>query len=165
LELLYLWRLDIHSYDAFVGSGRVFATQNDHIYLTTTPDNLVSFSAHAMIINNGQYVEANNPSVVKVSNSDWRMTYTAGMINNMNNPCYSTSQDGGNWNPNTANSSDLIKMNGYANWSNANVNGGNVIFKDTNGLWHLYFVDFNNPVAVLHATSTDFVNYSYQGLL
>jgi hypothetical protein len=59
--------------------------------------------------------------------------------------------------------STLIAMNGYAGWANADVNGGNVVYEDPSGLWHLYFIDFKAFPGVYHATSSDFVHFDYVG--
>src|SRR6202012_4099841 len=75
---------------------------------------------------------------------------------------YATSSDGVNWSPSSGSSNYLLNMNGYPNWANADVNGGNVTYKHSAGIWHLFFIDFTNFNGVFHATSSDAVNYTYQ---
>jgi hypothetical protein len=140
-------------------------SQNDRVYLTTTADNFNSIGAHATMIDHGQYIHANNESVVKLASNDWRMVYTTYTNNGLNKPCYAFSTDGGSWTPNSGNSAYLLNMNGYASWATADVNGSNVIYRDNSGIWHLFFNDFNAWPGIYHATSSDFVNYTYEGAI
>jgi hypothetical protein len=144
--------------------GEIVATPNDQISVTTTDDNFGTFGAHALAIGNGSYVHCNNDSVLQLGPNDWRMVYTT-YDGTLNKPGYATSNDGVHWTPSSGNAAYLLDMAGYSNWAAADVNGGNAIFRDPSGTWHLYFVDFSasSPGGVQHATSADGVHYVYQG--
>jgi hypothetical protein len=138
---------------------------NDRVSMTTTNDNFMNISnLHSTIISNGTFQHANNECVFKVSSTDWRMVYTT-LPNgsNINKPGYATSLDGVNWTPAAGSWSYLLNMSGYSNWIAADVNGGNTIYREPNGTWHLYFIDNPRFDGIHHATSTDFINYTYVG--
>lgn len=146
------------------------SNQNDKVYLQNSRDDFLTFqnpdgsanSVGTTVIQQGVFIHTNNESVIKVGSNDWRMLLTTYPVADQNKPMYATSSDGINFTPNAGTLSNNITMTGYPNWADADVNGGNVLYFE-NGVYHMYFVDFNN-FAVHHATSTDFVNYTYQGV-
>ena len=150
------------AWNIYFGGWDGSATGNDRLYLTTTGDDFLTIGAHALIIDHGVFQHTNNDSTLKVADGDWRMVYTCAS-GGINKPAYSRSTDGSTWTPNVGTTSTLLNMTGYPNWAGADVNGGNVVYRDDQGTWHLYFIDFNNFTGVHHATSTDFVNYTYVG--
>lgn len=141
---------------------------HDRVSITVSNDNFITFNPHVQVINNGVMFHLNNETVIKKPDGSWLMYYTTyGGSPMLNKPGYATSSNGVNWTPNAGNNSYLIKMSGYSNWSNADVNGSNVILYE-NGIYHLYFNDFRSEenghaFAVHHATSTDMVNFTYTG--
>jgi len=140
--------------------------QSDRLSMTTTGDDFKTFGAHKLIVDKGSFIHVNNDCTVRVSATDWRMMSTCygPPAGNLNKPCYATSTDGVNWTPNAGNGAYLINIAGYAGFASADINGSNVIYKHTDGVWHLYFRDFHDPTPEIHhATSTDFVNFSYVG--
>jgi hypothetical protein len=139
--------------------GNVNTAWSSKLYATPLS---TSTSLGTTVIQQGVFVHTNNESVIKVGPNDWRMLLTTYPVANQNKPMYATSSDGINFTPNAGTLSNNITMTGYPNWAGADVNGGNVLYFE-NGVYHMYFVDFNN-FAVHHATSTDFVNYTYQGV-
>jgi hypothetical protein len=153
------------SWNVYFGGWDGSATGNDQISMTTTSDAFGTFGAHVLDIGHGSYTHCNNDSVLRLGASSWWMVYTTYPDGTVNKPAYATSTDGVHWSPSSGSASYLLSMSGYANWTNADVNGGNTIYKDASGTWHLYFVDFSSGSAggVLHATSSDGVNYAYQG--
>ena len=151
------------SWDVFFGGWDGSTTGNDRVYRTTTSDDFGSFSAHSLVIDHGAFVHTNNDSTIEAGPNDWRMMLTA-YDGSTNKPMAATSSDGVTWSPSSGTSSALITMSGYPNWASADVNGGNVIVKDPSGLWHLYFIDFQNFTGVFHATSSDFKAFTYQGV-
>ncbi|GAA0726099.1 hypothetical protein GCM10009430_32740 [Aquimarina litoralis] len=133
----------------------------DNIYLTTSNDDFLSFKGKSHVISNVNYRHANNCSVIKQGNSDWKMLYTAYPLNGKNKPHYGTSTNGGRWVFNKP-----ITMSNYPRWAQTNSDGGNVLYFE-NGTYHLYFTDYNYPDAdfrVHHATSTNFIDYKYKGV-
>lgn len=141
---------------------------HDRISVTVTNDNFLTFNPHVSVIDKGGMTHMNNETVIKTADGIWRMFYTTyGGSPAINKPGYATSTNGVNWIPSSGNASYLLNMSGYANWSNADVNGSNVLYYE-GGTYHLYFNDFNytstgHAFAVHHATSTDMVNFSYTG--
>jgi hypothetical protein len=141
---------------------------HDRVSISVSYDNFLTFGAHSVMIDKGVMNHCNNETVIKQSNGTWLMYYTTLQYSPaLNKPAYATSSDGASWTPNAGSTSYLINMSGYNNWSNADVNGSNVIYYE-NGTYHLYFDDFNyastgHSLAVNHATSTDMVNFTYTG--
>jgi hypothetical protein len=153
------------SWNVYFGGWDGSSAGYDQISMTTTADNFNSFSAHSLVIGNGSYIHCNNDSTLKLGANNWRMAYTTYPNGTTNKPAYATSTDGIHWTPSSGSSAYLLKMSGYSNWTNADVNGGNTLYFDSSGVWHLYFIDFSSasPGGVLHATSLDGVNFTYQG--
>jgi len=138
--------------------------KHDRISLVSTSD-FQKFSQHHLIMNNGSYKHVNNPSAIKISNNNWHMYYTTFENNyNTNKPAHSFGMEGIDYSPDYGTKSALINMFNYDKWPSADVNGSNVIYFE-NGEYYLYFVDFNNFIGVLYATSRDGVNFTFQGLV
>jgi len=133
----------------------------DNIYLTASADNFLTFKGKAHVISNVQYEHANNCSVIKEGDNDWKMLYTAYPLKNKNKPHYGKSTNGLNWNFNNP-----VTMSNYPAWDQTNSDGGNVLFSE-NGLYHMFFTDYNHEnqdFRVHHATSRNFVDYKYKGV-
>jgi len=144
----------------------------DQIFVNVTHDDFMNFDAsHALVINHGsEMAHVNNPSVLKLTSNLWVMDYTNDPNDDPshNKPGYSTSPDGVIWTPSAGTAAYFLNMSGYPSsdnpdWGGANVNGSNILYVDANGLYHLYFFDFNGPFLMHHATSTDNVSYTYVG--
>lgn len=135
----------------------------DRVYIRTTYDTFNTFQEPVQQIFSMTYEHVNNESVIKVSDSEWRMLFTTYPNNATNKPGYATSINGANWTPMYASPSNLISMVGYKNWENADVNGSNVIYYE-NGKYHLFFDDFNKPTSVFYATGTTANTYTYEGV-
>lgn len=152
------------SWDVFFGGWDGSPTGNDRIYRTTSPDDFATIGPHSLVIDHGVYIHTNNDCVVQLAAADFRMMYTT-YDGSTNKPATSQSSDGQTWNPSSGTAAALISMTGYPNWAGADVNGGNVIYREPSGTWHLYFDDFQSFPGVHHATSTDFVHFTYVGKL
>lgn len=153
-------------WNIYFGGWDGSASNNDRISMTTTADDFTTFGPHALVVDNGVFVHVNNACVVHPTSGPWRMAYTTKLPGPPpNRTAYAMSSDGRSWTPFESDEAHYIGMVGYPNWSTADVNGTNVIYLEPNGVWHLYFDDNNNPVGHLHATSTDGVNYVYQGVV
>jgi len=87
--------------------------------------------------------------------------------NDRNKPAYFTSPDGKTWNgepaPYAAEYSDIITIEGYEGFEDADINGMNVIYRDGDTL-HLYFNDFKNFGPVFRAESADGKHFEYKGV-
>ncbi|WP_080647802.1 discoidin domain-containing protein [Variovorax atrisoli] len=149
-----VWRIYFHGWDG------VSAPLYDRIYTTVTFDDYLNFDAHYLQIDHGNCQNVGNESVVRVAPGDWRMTYTCMRSDNLNKTGYATSGDGANWSPN-AGGSTMINVTGYPNWAAGDYNGVNPIIKDSNAVWHYYFMESSTNPGVEHATSTDGVNFAF----
>jgi hypothetical protein len=147
----------------------------DRISLVTSKDNFNTFSPHIRVIDKNEYTHVNNASAIKLDNGQWLLYYTTHPnINNSNKPAMSISTNGLNWSPSSGTKSAALKMSGYPNWDNADVNGSNVIYYQ-DGIYYLYFDDFTrlDPKAppqlgllegVYYATSSDGKSFTYRGI-
>jgi len=152
------WRLYYHGYD--LSSDGVY----DRIYTTVTYDNWGTFDTRYMIVNHGDFWNVGNECVVWLSANEWYMSYTCGIIDGQqttDKTGYSTSTDGANWTPSQGDYDYMFTVTGYPDWANGQYNGVNPIIKVGN-TWHYYFMDSRYNDGVEHATSTNFVNYTWQ---
>jgi len=155
----------VSNWNIYFGGWDGTSSGNDEISIVNTQDNFYTFKPHYVMISHGSYDHVNNENVIKLDNTSWCMLYTTFPNDGTNKPAYATSDNGARWTPRSGNTDFLITMNGYPSWGSADVNGGNVIYYE-DGVFHLYFIDFKNPTGgVLHATSLNFINYSYQGVV
>lgn len=134
---------------------------HDSVSLSVTSDSFITMNAHVPVIATGTTHNLNNPSVIKTTDGRWFMVYTQeepqlgpdGATSMINKPGISWSADGLAFSP-SAGGQTFISMGGYPfNWTQADVNGGNVLL-EVNGTLHLYFVDFKSRKhSVYHATA------------
>jgi len=141
---------------------------HDEISVTVTLDRFQSFNPHAKQIEHGSVKHVNNPSAIKVNDTLWAMVYTQGSAG-MNKPGISTSQNGVTWSPRSGGlTSALVTMEGFSAFSDADINGGNVIYYDkARDALHLYFVDFKQlrNHSVFHAISSGIsTHFTYTGV-
>ena len=134
------------NYNIYFGGWDGVSSCHDSVSITVTPDNFMSFNPHVPQIATGSVIHVNNPSTIKVNSNLWIMVTTQLQVNpQLNKPSIATSSSGVGWNPNQGGvASANIEVYGYPyNWGSADVNGGNVLYRDpSTGLYHLYFVDF-----------------------
>lgn len=158
---------NVTAWNVYFGGWDGTTDQHDRVSITVTGDNFNTFGPHVLQVDHGVFTHLNNESVIKIGTNNWRMYYTTYAAGGLNKPGYATSSDGASWTPNSGSTSYLLNMSGYANWSNADVNGSNVIYFD-GSTYHLYFTDFNSTANghtwnVHHATSSDGINFTYTG--
>ena len=160
------------SWNVYYGGLDGTSVWGDQLYETNTNDNFITLGARSFAVTNVEpnFHDVNNDCPLYVGPNDWRMVYTVvgtSTTEGKNRPAYSTSTDGVHWTPSKPDTAHLLNMTGYSTWATtANVNGGNVIFRDATGVWHLYFDDIDTAAQqgiIHHATSSDFVNYTYIG--
>lgn len=144
--------------------GWDYVAVHDQVSITVSLDSFLTFGARYIQIANGVFHHVNNENVIKKPDGTWLMYYTTlpSPTSNINKPGYATSTNGVSWSPNAGNNNFLLSMNGYINWTGANLNGSNVLYFE-NGVYHLYFTDFSVPV-IHHATSSNGINYTYNGI-
>jgi len=157
---------------------------HDRIYLAKTFDNFMNFGNHTLAVDNGVWNLVGNETVVKVSNTDWRMAFTAlpgsnscvmdsdcasghcdsGNCRIYNRPEYGLSPDGTYWTPNAGDTAHLLPaVQGYPHdWSIADINGCNVIYFDGTQ-WHFFFQDdstVTKDYRIQHATSYEGIGWN-----
>jgi hypothetical protein len=141
-------------------------TGNDRIYTMWTDDFLTFHDRH-MVIDHGVYVHVCNCCAIRLPDGQYRMMCTAypHQEGGLNRPAAYSSPDGLTWNgtlPYVAQYTDLITMDGYAPFDQADMNGMNAILYE-DGWYRLYFGDFSNFDAVHRASSRDFRHFTYDG--
>lgn len=142
---------------------------HDQILMTTSADDFMSFGGRSLQIASGTQNHVNNVCVVKTATDQWKMMFTSLPYGSppRNKPMVATSTNGTTWTPSEGNTSALLTMSGYTDasnsaWTTADVNGGNHFLYE-NGTYHMWFDDFNN-FKVHYATSTNFKDFTYQGV-
>lgn len=154
------WRL-------FYGGWDGINVGYDWIYSVFTED-FIDFSDREVVIENGVFRHVCNVNALPLPGGGFEIMCTAYPTpNERNKPIYFRSPDGNTWNgspaPHAATLDDLIHIEGYEGFEDADINGMNVIFRDGDTL-HLYFNDFKNFGPVFRATSTDGRHFTYQGI-
>lgn len=141
----------------------------DQIFSVTTSD-FLSFANRDHIIANGAFLNVNNVNVQQLPDGSLHMICTGGQAGNSgigDKPVYFSSPDGVTWNgvaePYSAQLSDIISIQGYAPFSSGNFNGANVLLRD-NGVWVLYFKDWNDFGTTYLATTATLPNFQLQGI-
>jgi len=156
-------------YRLFYGAWDGTPTGNDRLYSLTTDAEFQTMDNRHTVVLPGSYQHVCNVNAIGLENGSFAMLGTVyPTVNNLNKPAFFQSDlTGTNWNghagePYTAAPADIISIDGYS--ANADINGMNVILRE-NGVYRLYFGDFNNLVGVQRATSVDGKHYSYDALV
>lgn len=159
VELQDGWRV-------FYGAWDGVETGNDRIYSVDTQD-FIDFSDRKMVIDHGDFVHCCNVSAVRFGSGEYRLMCTVYPDkNDRNKPATFTSPDGKVWNskpaPYPARFEDIINIDGYSKYKDADINGMNVILHE-DGIWRLYFNNFKDFGKVYRASSKDGKNYKFDG--
>lgn len=154
------WRL-------FYGAWDGIDVGYDWIYSVFTED-FVDFGARETVIQNGVFQHVCNVNALSRPGGGFEMMCTVYPDpQGRNKPAYFSSPDGVVWNghtaPYSADYSDIISINGYSDYDDADINGMNVIFRDGDAL-RLYFNDFRNFGKVFRAQSLDGKSFSFEGV-
>lgn len=154
------WRVFYGAWDG-VPSG------NDRIYSTTTAD-FLDFSDRQIEIEHGRFIHVCNVNAIALPKGAFRMVCTAYPdAKGLNKPAMYASPDGRTWNgspaPYAARPDDLITLEGYAPFADADTNGLNVLLYEE-GAYRLYFGDFAHHGHVHRASSSDGKNFRYDGV-
>ncbi len=153
------WRVFYGAWDG-VDSG------NDRIYSVTTRD-FVDLSDRKIVIEHGEFVHCCNVNALRLPGGDWRLVCTvypdwAGL----NKPAVFASPDGKTWNgspaPYPAKRADIVQVDGYEKYRDADINGMNVLLFE-NGRYRLYFNNFKDWGKVFRATSADGKHFQFDG--
>jgi hypothetical protein len=153
------WRL-------FYGAWDGVDTTNDRIYSVTTRD-FVDFADRRVEIDHGDFIHVCNVSAIKVPDGDWRLMCTCYPTDNdRNKPGLFVSADGRSWNgsiaPYKAKKSDIVTIDGYDKYPDADINGMNVLLYE-DGAYRLYFNNFRDFGRVYRATAKDGKRFAFDG--
>lgn len=154
------WRL-------FYGAWDGIDVGYDWIYSVDTHD-FIDFGPRETVIKNGVYRHVCNVNALALPDGGFELMCTVYPTpNDRNKPAYFSSPDGQTWNgtpmPHEATHDDRIEIVGYEGFEDADINGMNVMYRDSETL-HLFFNDFKNFGPVFRAESTDGQRFTYQGV-
>ncbi len=154
------WRLFYGAWDG-INEG------HDRIYSVCTAD-FVDFGARELAIHNGVFIHVCNVNALALPGGGFEMMCTAYPDQrDRNKPAYFKSADGLAWNgqpaPCRAGYDDIIAVEGYPQYDDADINGMNVIFREGDVL-RLYFNNFKDFGKVHRATSRDGKHFVYEGV-
>lgn len=154
------WRL-------FYGAWDGVNTGNDRIYSVFTKD-FIDFGVRETVIEHGVFIHACNVNALARPDGGFEVVCTVYPDKqDRNKPAYFSSPDGKTWNgqiaPYPADYTDIVSIEGYPNYADADINGMNVIFRDGDTL-RLYFNNFKQFGKVNRAVSKDGKNYTYRGV-
>jgi hypothetical protein len=154
-------------YRLFYGAWDGIPTGNDRIYSLTTDPHFQTFAERHSILLPGSYLHVCNVNALRLDDGTFAMFATVYPVTNRNKPAFFRSDlTGTNWNglagePYTVRAADIISIAGYP-YANADVNGMNVLLRE-NGVYRLWFGDFQNFDGVYRATSQDGRRYVLEG--
>ncbi len=145
------WRL-------FYGAWDGVATGNDRIYSVRTPD-FLDFGDRRTVIEHGSFIHVCNVTAVRLRNGAFHLICTAYPdARDRNKPAAFHSPDGQTWNgaaaPYRAGMSDIVSIEGYAPYADADINGVNVVLHEAD-TYRLYFNDYRNWGRVWRASAAD----------
>jgi len=149
----------------FYGAWDGSATGNDQIYCTAT-EGFLDFGERETLIAHGEFIHVCNVNAFRDADGRFEMMCTAYPdTNGKNKPAYFSSQDGKSWNgapaPYSAVQGDVVTIDGYANYAQADINGVNVLFREGDTL-RLYFNDYSNRGWVYAASGKDGKHYQFE---
>lgn len=153
------WRL-------FYGAWDGVPTGNDRIYSVTTHD-FADFDNRRIEIEHGDFIHCCNVNALRLPTGEYRLVCTVYPDSRgQNKPALFTSPDGDHWNgvqaPYPARKADIISMERYPPYLDADINGMNVLLYE-DGAYRLYFNNFHDFGRVYRATSKDGKNYQFEG--
>jgi len=153
------WRVFYGAWDG-VDSG------NDRIYSRYTND-FLDFSDREIVIEHGDFIHCCNVNVSRLPSGEYRMMCTVYPDDQgQNKPAVFSSPDGVKWNgspePYPAKKSDIITMEGYDKFKDADINGMNVLLYE-DGAYRIYFNNFKDFGRVYRATSRDGKDFKFDG--
>ncbi len=151
------WRL-------FYGAWDGVDTGNDRIYAVDTAD-FVDFGPRTTVIEHGDFIHVCNVNAHRRGEGFEIVCTVYPDARGMNKPGYFSSPDGRVWNgheaPYPARTSDIVQVEGYEVYDDADINGINVILRDGDTL-RLYFKNFKDFGHVYRASGTDGIHYTYE---
>lgn len=150
----------------FYGAWDGVDSGNDRIYSVDTRD-FLDFTNRRMQLDHGDFAHCCNVSAIRLPSGEYRLMCTVYPDkNNRNKPATFTSRDGSRWNskqaPYPARFKDIIDIQGYDKYTDADINGMNVLLYE-DGLYRLYFNNFKDFGRIYRATSRDGKKFKFEG--
>lgn len=151
----------------FYGAWDGVETPNDRIYCVDTPD-FLRFGERTMVIDHGAFIHACNVSALRNDKGGYHILCTVLPHGDepRNKPAYFSSPDGKTWNgspmPYPARTEDVVEIQGYDRYAEADINGMNVLFREGN-MFRLYFGNFKDRGYVYRASGQDGLRYTFEG--
>jgi hypothetical protein len=160
VELPDGWRL-------FYGAWDGVHDSHDRIYSRWTED-FLDFGQARTDIEHGVFIHVCNVNVIRLPDGAYRMACTVYPdAGGHNKPALFTGPDGSTWNgtpaPYQPTKDNIIEIEGYASYEEADVNGMNVLFYDE-GRLYLYFGNFREGIQVHRAVQIEGRRFRYEGL-
>jgi hypothetical protein len=154
------WRL-------FYGAWDGVETGNDRIYSVNTTD-FVDFGERTTVIEHGDFIHVCNVNAVRLPDGAYHMMCTVYPDKDkLNKPAAFHSPDGRTWNgseaPHEATFEDIIDIEGYAKYAEADINGVNVILHEA-GTYRLYFNNWKDAGQVYRASGKDGKRFRFEGV-
>jgi hypothetical protein len=150
----------------FYGAWDGVPTANDRIYSLRTTD-FLDFSDRTTVIEHGGFIHACNVSALRLDDGSFDLACTVYPdARNRNKPATFRSPDGNVWNgspaPYEAKASDIVEIDGYPPYADADINGVNVLFHE-DGTYRLYFNNWLDPGQVYRASGQDGKRFRFEG--
>lgn len=150
----------------FYGAWDGVPTGNDRIYSLDTHD-FLDFENRHTVIEHGPFIHVCNVNAHSDGNGGFDLVCTAYPdANDRNKPIRFSSPDGKIWNgseaPYAAQTSDLVTVEGYEKYADADINGINVLLKE-DGKYHLYFGNFKDWGHIYRASGEDGKTFRFEG--
>jgi len=150
----------------FYGAWDGTDTGHDNIYCVDT-DDFLTFHNRRTLIHHNAFTHVCNVNVSRLFGGEYRMMCTAYPDEHgRNKPITFSSPDGQRWNgepaPYKARMSDLVSIEGYEGYANADINGMNVLFYEDER-FYLYFNDFQRFGSVYRAGGKDGRHFRFEG--
>jgi hypothetical protein len=140
-------------------------TGNDRIYLTETAD-FFTFSDRRTVIEHGKFQHVCNVNVVPTDHGFAMVCTAFPDAHRRNKPATFFSEDGVRFNGAdgafAASREQIIAVEGYPNYANADINGLNVLLHET-GIYRLYFANFHDFGKIYRASSADGKRFEFDG--
>ena len=136
-------------------------TGNDRIYRVTTPD-LLTFGDRQTIIDHGDFRHVCNVSASRLPDGALAMMCTVfSDAAGLNKPAFVREPDAGA--PHVATRDDIISIDGYPAYADADVNGMNVLLHEDDQ-FRLYFCNFREGGKVFRASGEDGKHFAFDGV-
>lgn len=150
----------------FYGAWDGVPTGNDRIYSISTAD-FLDFADRRTEIEHGKFIHVCNVNALRLADGEFRMVCTVYPDErDRNKPAFFQSPDGKAWNgspaPYAAGPGDIVRVEGYEPYADADINGINVILYEE-GEYRLYFGNYRQHGHVHRASSKDGKVYRYEG--